>query len=171
MIFSTSSNRARHERNVHMEYEETPSINFDLDEDYTDTEEDNGIEVDDDQESDASEDDFDEDEYHLWERLIREACANCEDIQITSADQMLEMPYLEQFLEKLRSVIEDYIGMATWILEDSEVYNKLNSTIFKLYNEGYSEKEAISAAWEQRKHLLKRLINKYTDVIEEKLFD
>ena len=184
-VFSSCFNRKRHEQRFHGEEEEQSSDTemdepskvkktiFDSDsenDEENDNEEEDSEEDEDDEESEK-ENDLGEKEEQLWERLIRETCQEAEDIPATSLDEVLQVPSFPIFMSLLREKVEDYIEVARQLENDSEIYEKISSTVSKLQDEGYDEDEAKLAAWDQRKFLLKSLMADNLEIIKEEMFE
>ena len=190
--FSSSSNRLRHEKYFHRkdvsestndpelrntmspssEVETENSMTTEDDNDDDDDDDDNSQEVDDDddEESIAGSDDSDESCADPWRELISETCEQA-DIDVESAEQVLQEPYLSEFLEMMGKILQKKINMVKNLQEKDATYEKVQSTIDRCTDKDYDDDEAFEKAWDKRKFLLKKVLKNNLDLIEEKLIN
>jgi len=67
------------------------------------------------------------------------------------------------------SKLDDRIKFVEYMNEDDEVYGKIQETGLEYKERNLDEDEANEKAWDDRKFLLKKLLRKYYNVIEEEI--
>jgi hypothetical protein len=180
-VFSSSSNRHRHEkffhgqvgsgRKVFNEDKELPRYNFGHPDVVS------GNRSEDDAMSDGeaksvksaeSEDsEADPEETDYWLNVVSDALDNY-DMQIPQAGDIAKEPYLSDFVNAMKLVVEEQIQFVKHMEEDDELYQKINETIERYDSNNYDREEAVDAAWHDRRFLLSRVIEDSMPLIEAK---
>jgi hypothetical protein len=180
-VFSSSSNRHRHEkffhgqvgsgRKVFNEDEESPRYNFGQpdvvpsyrsEDDAMSDEEAKSVKS---TESEDSETDPEEKDY--WLNVVSDALDNY-DMQIPQAEDISKEPYLSDFVNAMKLVVEEQIQFVKHMEEEDELYQKINETIERYDSNNYDREEAVDAAWHDRRFLLSRVIEDNMPLIETK---
>ena len=167
--FSSSSNRVRHERifhkllkmsggSIHPDDNDDPfhSATNQSDEDDTDTDEDDK-EENDKEENDKEDDESDEDGDDRWDEVLTAAKAEYGE----SSDNVFVEPYLSQFVEHVKNYVEERMQFVK-DMEFDQCYEKINKAVEKYVQQGYDRKEAVDAAWNDRRFLVKQIMEAYT---------
>ena len=178
-LFSSSSNRLRHERLFHR-MEETQSEDgtesaIDAEEtiqtgsgvfhgNHTESEPDadeNDSEQSEhgDETSEASSDGKDDER---WVEIIQDACQQYEDLP----NSVWEEPHLSQFLEHMKNYVEERFQFVHDMGFNTE-YEKIQKMIEKNIQRGYGRQEAVDAAWHARRFLVKQIILDHKDAVNE----
>jgi hypothetical protein len=183
-VFSSSSNRHRHEKFFHgqvgngrqdfNEDEEAPRYNFgqpdvisgDRSEDDTMSDEEGKSEKS--KEENESDDATDQNDY--WLNVISDALDNY-DMQIPTAEDIAKEPYLSDFVNAMKLVVEEQIQFVKHMEEEDELYQKINETIERYESNDYDREEAVDAAWHDRRFLMRRVIEDNMNMIEMKWKD
>jgi len=121
------------------------------------------------EESSDDEDDDKAKEFEIWDRVIKEALDGIEDPEIDTVKDVFEDPFLSKLTKGIRKVIDDYNNVVR-VIEESNVYVKIDDTKMQFEDKGYEEDEAKAAAWDQRKFLARKLLKDHKAMIEEELF-
>lgn len=90
----------------------------------------------------------------IWSELLDEVIEENEEICDDNGDIKTS-----KVIKCVRDKVWDWLGTANRI-HDSTTYQKIKQEENRLRNQGYKPAEAIQAAWENRKFLLKELFKK-----------
>ena len=144
-VFSSSSNRLRHERLFHGAEEEDIS-------DYH--------ENDDDPETD------DEETEDLWPEIIKNAYSEFKKVAKAPLSLILVEPYLSQFIENVKDYVEKRIRFND-VMQQDEHYKKIADLIDTYKEEDFDKDEAIDAAWHKRRFLVRKIVKGYIDTLHD----
>ena len=143
--FYSSSNRLRHDEQVHNNYNQDDGGDSDMGEE--------------DEQKTVSLDDN-------WSILINETFEGMYlESEIENANEILSDPLLSQFLEELRENLEKIMKFADNMKEEDETHQAIQKTTNQYENHD-DDDEAFDKAWNERKYLLKRLLHDHIEVIE-----
>ena len=182
--FSSSFNRLRHERTFHrndfddeeanvMANETVPFeggriVRFGEDED---EEHSSGSDEEDKEEtsdSDGKDEDEGDDAPDYWRDVIAEVIEDG-GLKVKAAELVLQEPFLSDFVSKIKDNVEDKVQFAKDMEEKDDCYQKINDAIEEYENKEYDREEAVEAAWHDRRFLVRRVIEKNMDLIQEVL--
>ena len=130
--------------NFHTPYATTPS-----EEDDTDKEDSEGDNEDTEDEKEATE----EDGEVRWDEIL----AAAKEEYGESSDNVLVEPYLSQFVEHVKNYVEERMQFVK-DMEFDRCYESINKAIEKLVQQGYNRKEAVDVAWNDRRFLVKQIM-------------
>lgn len=117
----------------------------------------------DDDESDDEEDESDDEEGEdVWVDIL--AAAKLEYGE--SSDNIFVEPYLSQFVEHVKNYVEERTQFVRDV-EFDEFYEKINKAIEKYVSKGYDRKEAVDSAWNDRRFLVKQIMEKHRDTPDD----
>jgi hypothetical protein len=178
-VFSSSSNRHRHEkffhgqvgngRKIFNEDEESPRYNFGqpdvipgerIEEDPVSDEDVKSVKS-----SDSEEPDSDPKKRNYWLNIVSDALDNY-DIQIPTAEDIVKEPYLSDFVNLMKIVAEEQIQFVKYMEEEDDLYRKINETIERYESNDYDREEAVDAAWHDRRFLIRRVIEDNMNLVE-----
>jgi hypothetical protein len=178
-VFSSSSNRHRHEkffhgqvgngRKIFNEDEESPRYNFGqpdvipgerIEEDPVSDEDVKSVKS-----SDSEESDSDPKKRNYWLNIVSDALDNY-DIQIPTAEDIVKEPYLSDFVNLMKIVAEEQIQFVKYMEEEDDLYRKINETIERYESNDYDREEAVDAAWHDRRFLIRRVIEDNMNLVE-----
>lgn len=160
-VFSTSSNRLRHENLFHGK---DGSHIIPIPKYHNDSKEANNSEEpnESDSESGSEHGDNDTEANDHWVEILRDACSEVEDL----SKPLIREPYLSELVELMKDSAEEHFTFVREMEED-RTYEKINDLIDKYESEGYSRDEAASTAWHDRRFLVKQVIENNSDVIKK----
>ena len=145
--FSSSSNRLRHEQLFHGKKE--------------DAEDDAESKMD--TESENSDDDASQHHVDEWRIVVSNALASYNG----EVKDILNEPFLSQFVEHMKNFVEDRVQFVKKMSEDDS-YAKIDNMIDRYEEEeDYDRDEAVNTAWHNRRFMLKRIIQENMEDSEE----
>ena len=186
-VFSSSSNRVRHERLFHEKMSEsgydsgenatgesegrlirknddttgkshgTPFTYGNDDSDKDDDEEDT---VESNKESDTEDDKEDEEGKQDDEDPWKEVLKAAKEEYGETSDNLFVEPYLSQFVEHVKDFVEEKMQFVK-NMEFDKCYEKINKSIETYINRGFNRQEAVDAAWSERRFLVKQIMEMY----------
>ena len=168
-VFSTSSNRIRHERLFHgdvVEDEEEDNVSVessDSDDDDAKTEVSDEESVADEKEvSDEEMDSDDENDY--WGEVIEKAASK---IEVENPEKLLKEPYLSEMVDEMRQVVEKRIKFANYMQNKDAVYQKIETAKARHHedDDDSDDEEAEETGWNDKRFLLKRVIAEHLVVV------
>jgi hypothetical protein len=122
------------------------------------------------QEESEDESDGEETSRDLWPQIISDACDTVQfSLPLKHADQLLRDPFLDEFVDQMKSVVEKRVDFVK-AMDSDEGYGKIDSTIQQFESDDYDRTEAVDAAWHARRFLVKKIIKEHIDIVE-KAFD
>ncbi len=108
-------------------------------------------------------------DWNYWSDMIEHAIKNMSKIP-RNAKQLLQKPFLEEFLDELRESIEWKINLRNYMLYDDPIYLEVEKNAKKLRKQEPLIDAAFEKAWEQRHYLIKRFIRENLDKIQKEIF-
>jgi hypothetical protein len=184
-VFSSNSNRHRHEKFFHGQVGNGRHT-FNEDKDHRrynygqpdvvsgeGTDDDSkGLSDEEDEKSSEKSNDSEESESapsqpDYWLNVVRDALDNYE-MQIPSAEDIVKEPYLSDFVNSMKFVVEEQIQFTKHMEDEDETYKKIMETIERYESNDYDREEAVDAAWHDRRFLVSRLIEDNMEIIKEK---
>ena len=94
---------------------------------------------------------------NFWSRIIREVW-NQESYGVETLAEVLKEPYLSEFINDVQKLFEGRLEFAQHMENDDEVYDKIKKTIDRYESKGYDTQEATELAWQERRFLLRNII-------------
>ena len=165
-LFSSSSNRLRHERLFHSEMD-NEKVDSETLESEDEQDEATNEQCDHHEEDDSGTDSDEEQVCSLWNEVVRAACVGS---QLNNREMVLKEPFLSDFVDKMKEFVENRIQFVQ-SMELDEQYTKINETIDKFENDGYDREEAVDTAWHNRRFLVRRIIEHHLDTVKEMMND
>ena len=146
-VFSSSSDRLRHERLFHgADEEEIP--------DYPENVDDPETEPDDEETED------------LWPEIIKNAYREFKKVAKAPLSLILVEPYLSQFIENVKDYVEERIRFND-VMQQDDHYKKIADLIDTYKEEDFDRDEAIDAAWHKRRFLVRKIVKGYIDTLRD----
>ena len=141
---------------------------------HADEEESSGEEMEDEgEESIAVEEEESDDakDSRIWGSICQSVWKELEIPEDITADELLkDKEFLKQASKGIREKIVYWVDTVNFLENDSETYAKIQKTVNRLMkNDEYDEIEATKQAFKQRKHLMKDIMKKNRDILEEVL--
>jgi len=116
-------------------------------------------------EDDSSDDEFDD--HDPWMALLEGALGKLkEDGKMDNIDEMLHEPKFSILMEALRMEAMDLIGRSAQLM-NTPIQKALAQTGCKNSDKGMGDEEAMEAAWDKRKHLIKSFVRDNMTEISE----
>jgi len=116
-------------------------------------------------EDDSSDDEVDD--HDPWMALLEGALGKLkEDGKMDNIDEMLHEPKFSILMEALRAEAMDLFGRSAQ-LENTPIQKALAQTGCKNSDKGMGDEEAMEAAWDKRKHLIKSFVRDNMTEISE----
>ncbi len=108
-------------------------------------------------------------DWNYWTDVIEHAISYMSNIP-QNAKQLLQKPFLEEFLDELRESVEWKINLGNYMLYDDPIYLEVKKNAKKIRKQEPLTDAAFEKAWEQRQYLIKRFIRENLDKIQKEIF-
>ena len=178
--FTRRDNLQRHMRTAHppdieeeinestaseeVEMEDTQeSENSNVESEGDDEQDESKSEEEDEENEEESEDD---DKPDPWRNVVANVARHFSE-EYDTPNNVLREPFLSQFVEEMRKVVERRVKFVNHIVNDDDLYEMITDRYDKFMEEGFTNEDASESAWHYLRFPIRNVIKENIDLLEE----
>lgn len=113
--------------------------------------------------SDEEEEDEPDEDHDYWREIVATAAGN---VDYDDPEELLKEPKLSEMVDEMRQIVEARMAFAEYMMNDDAVFHKITKAKTR-NDDGDSDDEAEETGWNDKRFLLKRVVEKHIDVLND----
>ena len=119
-----------------------------------------------------SDESSDDEEESRWKEIISAACDETDfGPQFAKPEHILKEPYISEVVAAMGNYVERHIMFAHDMENEDDTYEQINIRIARYEDEDMPRDEASQLAWQDRRYLVRKMLEKHVDIVKGKFFE